>query len=110
VDCRVPVGGFTRFEASAAARFRVAGPFTAALFCDAADVSADTWTLRLGHLHLSCGSGVRYETPVGPIRLDIGYRIPGLQVLGPADPGEKTPSPLFGVLPIAIAFGIGEAF
>ena len=29
--------------------------------------------------HLSCGAGARYDTPVGPIRLDIGYRIPGAQ-------------------------------
>jgi outer membrane protein insertion porin family/translocation and assembly module TamA len=109
-DCRVPVGGLTRWEASAEARMSVSGAFSAALFCDAADVSAEVADVRLAHLHLSCGPGARYETPVGPIRLDIGYRIPGLQVLGPEDPNEFTPSLLFGVFPIAVSVGIGEAF
>jgi hypothetical protein len=51
--------------------------------------------------------GLRYDTPVGPVRLDIGYRIPGLQA--PASPDEGTPDTLLG-LPVAISFGIGEAF
>jgi outer membrane protein insertion porin family/translocation and assembly module TamA len=63
--------------------------------------------LRLSRPHLSVGPGFRYDTPVGPIRLDIGYRIPGLQA--PSSPDEGTPSTTFG-LPIAISFGIGEAF
>jgi outer membrane protein insertion porin family/translocation and assembly module TamA len=47
---------------------------------------------------------------VGPIRLDIGYRIPGLQVPGDAANHDKQqPAALFGA-PIAISFGIGEAF
>jgi outer membrane protein insertion porin family/translocation and assembly module TamA len=59
-------------------------------------------------LHLSAGFGLRYDTPVGPIRLDLGYRIPGLQApVGAAD--EGTPSSIFG-LPLALSFGIGEAF
>jgi outer membrane protein insertion porin family/translocation and assembly module TamA len=81
-----------------------------ALFGDAADVSGDVMNVRLNHLHFSSGVGLRYDTPVGPIRLDVGYRIPGLQVLGRKDPLEKDPEPLFGVAPIALAFGIGEAF
>ena len=62
-------------------------------------------------------SGARYDTPVGPIRLDIGYRIQPLQVLGyanedeaaRADPTLGTPPKLFGI-PMAIALGIGEAY
>jgi outer membrane protein insertion porin family/translocation and assembly module TamA len=79
--------------------------------------------LRLDHLHLSCGAGGRYDTPVGPIRLDIGYRIQPLQVLGykneldafHADPSNGYQPTFFGSsthlgIPIAIAIGIGEAF
>jgi outer membrane protein insertion porin family/translocation and assembly module TamA len=47
---------------------------------------------------------------VGPIRLDIGYRLPGLQIIGSTDPLEPEPTPIFGVLPVTLAFGIGEAF
>jgi outer membrane protein insertion porin family/translocation and assembly module TamA len=113
-DCLVPVGGFTSWEASVEVRIPVGGPVSIAVFTDAADVSPRTADIRLSHLHLSSGLGARYDTPVGPIRLDIGYRLPGLQVLGRKDKPdldhEPEPDPLFGVLPVAIAFGIGEAF
>jgi outer membrane protein assembly factor BamA len=109
-ECRIPVGGTTLWESSAEFRFSVLGPFAMATFCDGADVSAKVVDIRFTHLHLSCGIGGRYDTPVGPIRLDIGYRIPGLQVVPRPDPTEKQPDPLFGLLPVALAFGIGEAY
>lgn len=115
--CSVPIGGFTQWEASLEMRFDVSGPFGTAVFCDAGDVSAQPVDLRFDHLHLSCGAGARYDTPVGPLRLDIGYRIQPLQVLGYAnetaaaahDPTEGT-QPLFLGIPLAVSFGIGEAF
>jgi len=116
--CSVTVGGFTLWEESTEVRFHVTGPFTAAVFCDMGDVSPDSADIRLRHLHLSCGAGARYDTPVGPVRLDIGYRIQPLQVIGypneeaaaNADPSEGRQPLLFGVIPMAIAFGIGETF
>jgi outer membrane protein insertion porin family/translocation and assembly module TamA len=108
-DCRVPTGGFTLWEASVEVRVDVVGPLSAATFCDAGDVSPQRGDIRLAHLHLSCGLGARYQTPVGPIRLDVGYRLPGAQVLGGLTPDEKEPSTLAGA-PIAIALGVGEAF
>jgi hypothetical protein len=56
--------------------------------------------------HLSCGVGIRYETPVGPLRLDVAYRIPGLN---PAPGSPDYPGDIVG-LPFGVAFGIGEAF
>jgi len=123
--CSAPIGGFSLWEASAEVRFDVSGPFGVAVFCDSGDVAAQQADIRLDHLHLSCGSGGRYDTPVGPIRLDIGYRVQPLQVLGFAneteafqhDPTEGIQPTLFGKsstpgsgLPVAISFGIGEAF
>jgi outer membrane translocation and assembly module TamA len=108
-DCRVPTGGFTQWEASAELRVPIAAPFSGALFCDAADVSPAIANVRLSHLHLACGVGARYDTPIGPVRFDVGYRIPGLQVQGGLTPDERAPAPLLG-LPIALAVGIGEAF
>jgi outer membrane translocation and assembly module TamA len=116
-DCKIPIGGFTLWEASAEVRFDISGPFGAALFCDTGDVSPNDWDVRLGHLHMSCGAGLRYQTPVGPVRLDVGYRIQPLQVVGfknetavmQSDPTEVFPDRLLG-LPLAVAFGIGEAF
>lgn len=107
--CLSPVGGLTLWEASLEMRIDVWDPFSVALFCDASDVSPEQLSIRLWRPHLSCGPGARIDTPVGPIRLDLGYRIPGLQNLGADDPLEKDPGNIFGV-PLAIAFGIGEAF
>ncbi len=108
-DCRTPTGGFTLWEASAELRISVSGPLSVATFCDASDVSPRTADIRLDHLHLSCGAGGRYDTPVGPVRLDLGYRLPGLQVLGGLTPDERGPPRILGI-PIAIHFGIGEAY
>jgi outer membrane protein insertion porin family/translocation and assembly module TamA len=62
--------------------------------------------------HLSCGAGARYDTPVGPIRLDIGYRIPGLNPNFnqlSVQETEGDPGTILGV-PIAVSLGIGESF
>ncbi|HSY22694.1 MAG TPA: POTRA domain-containing protein [Polyangiaceae bacterium] len=124
--CKTPVGGFTMWSATAEVRFAVAGPIGAAVFCDAGDVSQRVADFRFDYLHLSCGVGGRYDTPIGPIRLDIGYRIQPLQRIGfpdesaAGDPSKKyngqygdpsfvAPQLLLGI-PAAIAFGIGESF
>lgn len=107
--CKTPTGGFTLWEASAELRYTITGPLSVATFCDASDVSPHQNDFRFSHPHLSCGGGGRYDTPAGPIRLDVGYRIPGLQVLGGLTPDEREPDRLFGI-PIALQIGIGEAY
>lgn len=109
-DCRSPTGGFTLWEASAEVRFKITGPLSAATFCDASDVSPRTTNIRLTHLHLSCGAGGRYDTPVGPVRLDVGYRIPGMQVIGGLTSDEREPQTFPLGIPIAVSLGIGEAY
>ncbi len=116
-SCAIPIGGFTLWEFSNELRFQVTGPLSAAVFVDMSDVSPKPSDIRLTHLHLSTGVGARYETPVGPIRLDVGYRVQPLQVLGfsneddvaKQDPVAGLPPKIFGI-PLAIAFGIGEAY
>jgi outer membrane translocation and assembly module TamA len=123
--CSIPIGGFTLWELSNELRFTIKGPLAGAAFCDMGDVSPHQNDIRLGHLHLSCGLGARYDTPVGPIRLDIGYRIQPLQVLGfqnetaayRSDPTNGVQPTFFGNssmigsgIPVAIAIGIGEAY
>ena len=110
VRCGVPLGGLSLWEASVELRFATQSPLEVATFCDAADVSPGRVNLRFARPHLSCGFGVRYDTPVGAVRLDLAYRIPGLQTLEPSTPGDDTvPGTIFG-LPVAVAFGIGEAY
>ena len=110
--CVTPTGGFTIWELSTELRFQITKPLSIATFCDASDVSRQTFDIRVKYLHLSCGAGVRYDTPVGPIRADLGVRIPGMQVLGGKvdGDGESTPNTFPLGLPMALAVGIGEAY
>ncbi|HZO14135.1 MAG TPA: POTRA domain-containing protein [Polyangiaceae bacterium] len=109
--CSVPIGGRTLWELSIELRYPIMPPLLGAVFCDAADVAPGEVEFRPDHPHLSCGTGLRYDTPVGAIRLDVAYRIPGVQVLdenhSPREEGD--PGTIFGA-PINIGLGIGEAF
>ncbi len=106
-NCKLPLGGFTLWEASFEVRFPIYGPLRGALFTDIADVSPYRLDFRWDRPHLSAGLGLRFGTPIGPVRLDAGYRVPGLQA--PASSDESVPGTLLG-LPIAISLGIGEPF
>jgi outer membrane protein insertion porin family/translocation and assembly module TamA len=107
--CAVPVGGLTLWEASVEVRYPITGPLSGGVFCDTADVAPAQMQFRLDHPHLSCGTGVRFVTPAGPIRLDLAYRIPGMQVLHEGRENQGDPGTIFGA-PINISAGIGESF
>jgi outer membrane protein insertion porin family/translocation and assembly module TamA len=107
--CSLPLGGPSLWEASTAVRMHLAGAFFASLFCDASDVASEQLHVDLRRPHVSCGFGPRYETPVGAIRVDVAYRVPGLQTLGPATRNEGQPGEIFG-LPINVSLGLGEAY
>jgi outer membrane protein insertion porin family/translocation and assembly module TamA len=80
-----PVGGNSLLGASAELRARLKGSLGGVLFLDAGNVWADEWRMRLDDLRYAAGIGLRYSTPVGPIRFDLGYQlnpIPGLLVSG----------------------------
>jgi outer membrane protein insertion porin family/translocation and assembly module TamA len=105
--CQVALGGLSLWEASAELRFPILGPLGGVTFVDASDVSATRLDLRIDNPHVSAGVGFRYDTPVGPVRLDIGYRVPGLQRAGHGpEPWVRD----FLHMPIAVSAGLGEAF
>lgn len=108
--CLIPLGGLTLWEASAEIRFPIIGPLTGAVFADASDVTRQRTTFHFQYLHLSTGGGLRYDTPVGPVRIDIGYRVPGLQKLGgDVEREEGDPGDILGQ-PIAFSLAVGQAF
>jgi outer membrane translocation and assembly module TamA len=85
-DSGLPVGGNSMFEYSLEGRvaniYRGVG---AVLFFDTGNVWANSWSIRLNDLRNAVGTGLRYQTPVGPLRFDVGYQlnpIPGLLVNG----------------------------
>lgn len=115
--CIRPLGGLTLWEASIEARFPVSGALSGVFFVDASDVRR-THTFRLDRPHLSPGIGLRYNTPVGPVRLDLAYRAPYLQKIGERELGAEGGLPSGAAednflnqywTPLMLHFAIGEA-
>jgi outer membrane protein insertion porin family len=69
-----PTGGRSIFIVNAEYRFPIAGPFGGTVFVDAGNVYPDTRIL-LDKLRYGVGGGARYLSPVGPVRLDVGYNL-----------------------------------
>ena len=98
----LPIGGHTMAESSVELRVPVWGDLSAVLFADAGNAWNNAWDFNLNDLRYDVGPGLRYTTPVGPIRVDLGYqlnRIPGLLVNGKAEPRR-----------FRVHFSIGQAF
>jgi outer membrane protein assembly complex protein YaeT len=98
----LPIGGDSMFAFSEELRTPLRGKLGAVAFLDAGNVWADSWGIRLGDLRYAVGPGLRYQTPIGPIRFDVGYQlnpIPGLLVNG--QPQARR---------LRLHFSIGQAF
>ena len=98
----LPIGGRSMLEASAELRMPVWGKLGAVAFVDAGNVWSDAWQFELGDLRYAVGPGLRYLTPIGPVRFDVGYQlnpIDGLLVDG--EPERRR---------WRVHFSIGQAF
>jgi outer membrane protein insertion porin family len=70
-----PLGGNSLLELGLELRFPVTGEFSGVLFTDFGNVWLDSWTYKLDELRFGLGAGIRYSTPIGPIRFDIATPI-----------------------------------
>jgi outer membrane translocation and assembly module TamA len=79
-------------------RFPVWGDLGAAVFADGGNVFERFTQIDLGELRGSVGFGVRYRSPIGPVRFDIGFKL-DRRTLGGRREGPR-----------GIHFSIGQAF
>jgi outer membrane protein assembly complex protein YaeT len=70
-----PIGGRTLVEASAEVRHPVTEKIGVAVFVDAGQVSLRSFDFPFGDLRYGSGFGVRYKSPVGLLRLDLGFPV-----------------------------------
>jgi outer membrane translocation and assembly module TamA len=97
-----PLGGNSMFMFSSELRAVIRGNLGGVLFLDGGNVWESGWTVRFDDLRYAVGPGVRYLTPVGPVRFDVGWQlnpIPGLLVDG--EPQSRA---------WRMHFSIGQAF
>ena len=87
------IGGRSLFEVSAEARYKINDQFGVVAFIDGGNAFA-SMVPSLSRLKFGVGAGLRYLTPVGPLRLDVAV---------PLRP--ETGDPRF-----AVYVGLGQAF
>ena len=70
-----PIGGRTMMEVSTEARFGIRGKIGGVLFVDGGNVWEGPWEVQLNKLRWAVGPGIRYDTPIGPMRIDLGVQL-----------------------------------
>jgi outer membrane protein insertion porin family len=71
----LPVGGRTMVDMTAELRLAVRGPLGMVAFVDAGNVWSNNWDANLGDLRRDAGLGLRYGTPIGLVRADLGVQL-----------------------------------
>ena len=101
-DRGLPIGGATSFDFSTEVRVPIWKNLGGVVFLDGGNVRENPWDFSVSDLRYDVGPGLRYATPIGPIRVDLGYqlnRIAGLRVNGEDEPRR-----------FRFHFSIGHAF
>jgi outer membrane protein assembly factor BamA len=99
-----PIGGLGLFIANAEYRFPIFSSLGGAMFVDAGNVFDNT-AIRLGDLRYGVGTGLRYLSPIGPVRFDVGYKLKRQTIGSDAETGR----PILE-RPFAYFITIGYAF
>jgi translocation and assembly module TamA len=101
----VPVGGNGLFESSLEVRYSLTGALVLAVFVESGIVTRERLAAgAFDDLLLAMGTGVRYRTPVGPIRIDFGYR----PDIGPPLPVTQPPGSSLSYPTRSSCFGLGS--
>ena len=70
-----PVGGNGLLLLNLDYRFPIFGAFGGIAFIDSGNVWADWRDIRVGDIKTGVGLGARYISPIGPLRLEVGWKL-----------------------------------
>jgi outer membrane protein assembly complex protein YaeT len=93
-----PTGGNAMLVVNTELRVPVTAAIQMVGFFDAGNVFDRVGHFQLGEIRGSAGFGVRYRSPVGPIRVDLGFKLDRREFAGTREPLT------------ALHFSIGQAF
>ncbi len=93
-----PTGGNAVLLLNGELRFPVWGKMGAVVFVDGGNVFRRVTEFDLGEVRGSAGFGLRYLSPIGAIRVDLGFKLDRREVRGVLE------------RPTAIHFSLGQAF
>lgn len=109
-DTYVPIGGRAAFSFNIELRQQLTSIFPnfgIALFLDGGQVWDHIEALNERPVQFGAGGGIRYQSPIGPVRVDIGYKLnptdEDLNIFEGTDYGSRFSR-------IGIHFSIGQAF
>ena len=98
----LPIGGRTMMEVSTEARFGIRGKLSGVVFVDGGNVWREAWDVQFSDMRWAAGPGIRYDTPIGPVRFDLGVQLNPIQGLVIEGNPEKRKW--------RVHFSIGQAF
>jgi outer membrane protein assembly factor BamA len=93
---QTPVGGLSMVQGNFEFRLRTVGALHLVGFTDVGDNQRGEKAVVVDAWNYSAGPGLRYDSPIGVVRLDLGFRL--------NDPG------IYDEAPWGLYFGFGEAF
>lgn len=106
-DHPVSIGGLSSFDGTLELRYPVYMDFAGVAFVDMGVLDASSYSLEPDRMRYTCGLGLRYDTMLGPIQLDIGYK------LNPPRTGDRDDPDLVRFVDTdrwGFHFNIGHAF
>jgi len=94
-----PLGGHAEIIANAELRMTVWRDVGMATFLDVGNVFSRATDINVMHVRAAAGFGLRYKSPIGPLRVDLGFKLGALQSFGG-----------FNERRLALHISIGQAF
>jgi len=105
-----PIGGNIMLLTNIEARIALPAHLGLVLFLDGGNVWTTASTVNLTEIKFSVGAGIRYNTPVGPLRLDWGYKLRPIDVSYTNTVDPPNPNIKIHESPYEFYFTLGNAF